>query len=389
MLSATGVEPAPFEATGVVIGSFTSSGFTLDLERDASPKLVREGGYLSIGDADGFDVAEVLPSFTPTESNSTPSTNGSSQNFGSFDLFGESPYRIEILPVRFLATLANAELSSPGLNSLSESSAISRAHVSEGGPIPIEPLRMSEGALAAESQNQFRFSIAQSVASQNARASHNAITGESARAMVFEMAGGEPGDHAQYRPAETKTSVQGDRTTSTSVTAVAAPVGANGETANLDRGPAATQRDGDPELASSQASYLSAMRHTVEKLGRLGPHRSAADHQQAGLQLSSSDSQIAPLAKFESTQAEAMLASDDPAFLMAFEQFGSSPAVAPPLSVAESVLQKSLAVTPLLVVWALERISANSRRAAKSDPIVATTRPRRWPTIKPLGDIRR
>jgi hypothetical protein len=273
-----------------------------------------------------------------------------------------------IQPVVVVVADSNADVSSALRPILSQ---YNGAHVDsdEGGSIPIEgilantelergsdvgrPVRLV--SLTAENSGD-------SAATANlaaVRAANAGISGEWARAMVFELAGGEPERDGGSSSSNVDLNLQ-------------------------DGGPLSSARpQGDAEQEAAQntgAPRIPDMAHAMMSAAMPGGFNSlVGDGSAAG------ESDLAPLAtKWHSSgdngggAGQGTGAASLPAtvFETAFEQIGGSTQSVLQSLAAES-WHRSFGVAPLLMVLALERIAAgNSRRANRDAAPVAVRRPK-------------
>jgi hypothetical protein len=236
----------------------------------------------------------------------------------------------------------------------------------EGGAIPIEPLRPGDGPFAQPTPHR---SLASTFADRpstamlpathgNASRMVSTLYGETARAVVFAMTGGEPAVTAQIAAARR---ARANDALSQQDHVSAMPVA---ESHIGSHAANATTAAGRENRSGSRTVPMSV---DVRQLA----HKIAVANVNAPMLLASAEAVPTPSAKTNTggphavehiAPAPATGAMED-ARSAAFEQFDS----AVPLDSAGGFLPKTLAATPLLVVWALERIAAtNSRRSARA-----------------------
>ena len=236
--------------------------------------------------------------------------------------------------------------------------------VSEGGSIPIHAIfadfrkdaHLASGVKTAPSPSA-ETSVDSLSSARRASTTDNAIAGEWARAMVFEIAGGEPTSSDSHSPSDKGETLQHSEPFSSVETPQNAML--------ADRHAAMSSNEGPPvgKPVQPQATQLSGQ--TAAAMAQLAAGMLAAD---------SSATLGVPQLFAESRDVTALAAAVD------FDALGEENAAAI-ISVADGKSWlRSIGTSPLLMVLALERIAAlNSRRATRESRIAATKKPLRSP----------
>jgi hypothetical protein len=204
---------------------------------------------------------------------------------------------------------------------------------------------------------------------RRASTSDNAITGEWARAMVFEIAGGEPtasDSHLLDEQPATTSSTDDKLEHSEPVSSI--------ETLQQNERLASRQSAGRPNEAfvtdqgQLQAGQSYGQITAVSMKVPRGCHRTAGSATAAQIgQFAADWSAESATPDLTATAAAAV-----------FDQLGEGNATAIESSVDSKSWMRSIGASPLLMVLALERIAAlNSRRAARESQIAATKKPLR------------
>jgi hypothetical protein len=238
--------------------------------------------------------------------------------------------------------------------------------VSDGGSIPIHAIfadfrkdsHLASGVKTASS-TAAETSVDSLASARRASTPDTAVAGEWARAMVFEIAGGEPTASDSHSPSDTGETLEH----SEPLSSVETPQ-PNAKLAN--RNASASPNEGypvgesaQPQAAQSNGQAAAAM--VQPPAGRMLAADSA-DPASAG-QLSAENPDVTAFA------ATAV-----------FDQLGKENAAAIESSFDGKSWLRSIGTSPLLMVLALERIAAlNSRRATRESRIAPTTKPLRSP----------
>ena len=353
--------------------------------QQASPALslteLTQGGYLPVGFSNVLDADirefTIVPAGTADGFDSTAVLNNSTHDFIQFDyLLRSQPFNTNIEAIRFVSPLQGPLAKLPSATVPSEI-AVKKAETVEGGTIFIESLLPDGGLLAEGSAKSALPSIASGHESERRMAkdlsngSHRsqfAISSESARAMVFEMAGGEPTDHNGglrdgRRAWIPKPGASGSQAAGFPVSSVEVSNGEVHTTATAD-GEASVRMipGGHTVHASVHANRTNVERRdSWKQVEQIGDHR--LDFQRA-----TASTIVYPSDENPDSTLASPLDPVDASYALAFEQFHIEKSITAPAMAGENALQRSLAVTPLLVVWALERIAASSSRRAAAKP---------------------
>jgi hypothetical protein len=238
---------------------------------------------------------------------------------------------------------------------------------SDGGLISIDPnppvpdLAKSTNRQEGESSDSAEPSL---LRSQSDRVSaplstHREIFGEWARAAVFEIAGGEPMANRVQTEAAHSRSAAASTPSSPSDSAPSSLV-------------AHTDRDHSPRTSKSEAPHAAATSHPAAGRGAAAsqPAIDLSDHSAAADSIPFLDSQAAfwliePSRHALPLQLAAYPQLDE-AVDLAFDQIGDGEHVLTPLSSDRSRLDNWIGGAPLLLMFALERISARSSRRRRA-----------------------
>jgi hypothetical protein len=379
MLSATGIEsPQP-------IPEMTQSTLI-------PVQISFAGAYFNLGPSSPDGGLMLSDTATNVQFDSTigvTRSNKISLDFNSVDLV--TPYApSRALPVYDSPLLSGTGLkpeviaASPNIGSLDLTSlpvvigpSPSTPGISEGGAIPIHAIfadfrkdsQLASGVKAIAS-SAAETSVASLASARQHVTSDNAIAGEWARAMVFEIAGGEPTNDLHTPGAQPTTTSNSDESLQHSQ-----PLSAV-ETQQQDGKLATRNAVGQ----TNEASPLNEMaqRSSDQTDGQFA----ASERQLLGNEKLTADTS-APITIGQATTENLLTAEHSEAKTFAaaavFDQLakGNSAIIDQPVD-GRSWL-RSIGTSPLLMVLALERIAAlNSRRAARVSRI-ATTNPHRFP----------
>jgi hypothetical protein len=375
MLSAASLaadDVAAMEASDVL-----SVGLNHSIDAASNAQMVRletiEGGYISVQridnthgvhgttlnfDADGFDsvftmgVADYLH----------PGVQLEFANFGDAEL---SPIRFNAIPTSLVQNSLEATAAQGHIEGLSF----------EGGSIPIETLRpggepfstsIASASLAAAIGTNSAATVHGVPAVASARVSP-AVSSETARAIVFAITGGEPDHGARIVTARRGTPHE---TPSNATTPVDSP--------HSQASPSATP--GTESVSSVLRVRDFAAHKSQDRLG-LRNARGSDSHPHfqeeviaGGLQSKESTQQTLGGDAIHATESRAAVAQLNPTSLSLVFELDDVDLATPSGDASGSVISTTLAATPLLVVWALERIATtNSRRATHNSPASGPT----------------
>jgi hypothetical protein len=370
---------APYE-----IRSIIESGIAVQLQVvNLSAVAQSDGGFLelpqvagtlanlSTGEGWGYDVTpDAL--FIPGSPQSTTNV----PEVGNFDqtLFFNTDQTL----VRIDAAVTNLL---PNLLGQSNAEAAEHGTPQEGGRISIDWLQSVQGPFATHTPAETNSIVESAHGSARTVAAGeyastgvaSTITGDTARAIVFAMTGGEPECDtrifAARRSSTEETSLEANRSEPPTSNSVASPSHVTVSRREITSSQTSARHDSARRLGSAEDLEASRWaRGESHAVTASALSATPAEHRPASGAAASATDALPPTG-----------APTDSARTQAFEQLDSE-ARAAIGTTGRRYLSTTLAATPLLVVWALERLATtNSRRAAQISP-TAETAPsgRRW-----------
>jgi hypothetical protein len=223
----------------------------------------------------------------------------------------------------------------------------------EGGPIPIQTLltdfRKEDSVAPSKAFSASKYSA------QFASSSGSAVTGELARAMVFEIAGGEPGQYGGSS-VENEGAIQktDDASSQTDQPLSDSGFGRRSDDLKARDVQATPTNVNAPKVVGPGADEIPIGSPTTAILDRsamAAPNRNA----------------VGKIVPGNSAVADSSGNSDTTAVESAFDQFGGNNVGILDSNKNSRIWSRSIAVSPLLMVLALERIAAiHSRHAARA-----------------------
>jgi hypothetical protein len=375
--------------------AFTISGWTF-------APLGREGGFIMTPISPEIDAVEINLGFAgdaaaPQATPASPATPGTptiqypadpiiSDALNTNSINGDAPFtealnglggmslfeNTDIQPA-VITTIGGMRSSIEFVGPVAAASYGEKSGSDEGGPISItavltavRPLESTE-PLEPGTAHYVVTTSDTSAASRLADASGSAdrqITGELARAMVFEIAGGEPANTRNARPGDKHPNAvpqqSGSPEAARPVSYQDGPVSSRGTTAG-------------PVVRSVFARPAALVRHTVGgNVVKPALHQAYSGHESAAALLPS-----LPLSEPGGVVAninEVLPSAEiQPAYASVFEQLGEEAELATDPPATAFSWRTALNATPLLMVLALERIAtSNSRRASRQEAFVST-----------------
>lgn len=390
MLSATGFD-APQPGLDVTQVNFSPAQISLTGAHIAFVSQATDGGYVDsdtltlAGDTIGWHGTSVAGNISldygvaGQDLNVLPAqlyTNGSgytiSRGYGIYgEQFSNAQWQTDYLilsgpgvQLQVIPAWSDNVAPEPAIQPVVVGPSPSNPGVSEGGSIPIH-------AIFADFRKDSHLASAAKTASTTARETSvdspalarrtltpdNAIAGEWARAMVFEIAGGEPTASDSHRPADTGESLQHSEPLSSVEQLQQNPKTANSHSAALPSEGSPVGEPAQPPAAQANEQIAAIVTQLMSD-GKLAAANGVGQ------------SSVGYAAGAQNPDAAALAAA------AVFDQLGEGNAAVIESRVDGNSWLRSIGTSPLLMVLALERIAAlNSRRATRESRIAPTKKP--------------
>jgi hypothetical protein len=320
---------------------------------------------------DANDLAS-LPILSVTRS-SPSGSNGAIQ-------FNDTPsYTAGLQPV--VITFSNSALTGQlSAHTLTINPTETASSPGEGGAIPIHAigagLRQEASLLSGNSSAPSLLADMTAAARSSihpADSSQKAITGEWARAVIFEFAGGEPGAGEHVGAGDRRATSQDSQATF-----------GEGPISSVEfQGAAMTSLDRQGATSNSGSGFAQSSQPQTQNAGNqvaVAFYRTSREGSFGCLNNGSprSDSSLSPASAQVEEAAITGATNIDGATAAAFDQIGQSKIAIIESSAARSQRTRYHGAAPLLMVLALERLAAiNSRHSAKESPATSSKKSRR------------